>query len=60
MFQKRHYERMAEEVRECMVDRPEKIMVVMFLCSVFADDNSKFDRKRFIKACGMIEDETTM
>lgn len=60
MFSKRHYEALAEVLRVRRPrmeapDRPAWLAIVEGMADTFARDNPRFDRKRFIFACGVGE-----
>lgn len=45
MFQKRHYQKVAQLLQQ------EPQLTAEILAQMFAQDNPKFDRQRFITAC---------
>jgi hypothetical protein len=54
MFQKRHYEVIAEEVKGFYwVGKPDQRAIADRFADRFAHDNPNFDRSRFLKACGL-------
>lgn len=52
MFQRRHYEKFAREIREAIMEDEDKATIANFLVNVFKDDNERFNRERFLDACG--------
>ena len=61
MFQKRHFEAIADEVMtwDFLNCTPEKsrIMIVSYLCNFFQHHNPNFKRNTFIKRCETWEGE---
>lgn len=60
MFEKRHYQAIAEVVASFGVDQklepPTEIeLVARALAAMFSKDNPNFKREKFLKACGMEE-----
>ena len=59
-FTQKHYVAIAETIRDAM-DSTERSVVVASLAERFARrfaaDNDKFDRARFLKACGLPEEK---
>jgi hypothetical protein len=58
MFQKRHYETIAETLRIERNNASERqrsglSIAIGALADAFAHDNSNFNRSRFLKACGL-------
>ena len=43
----------ATDVRECLVARATTRTMIVSLADVFAGDNDRFDRLRFLRACGV-------
>jgi hypothetical protein len=57
-FARRHYEGIAETLRQCLgrtkvhsMDADAMWRVAEAIANTFAADNSRFDRKRFLAAC---------
>jgi hypothetical protein len=62
-FQRRHYEVIAEIFAEDdrqspLFDSEERLRLAMKFAQVFTRDNPRFDRARFLFACGVPEDPT--
>ena len=58
MFSKRHYQAIADALRKHVGEEVEKVsypkvMIVVELADTFEKDNPRFDRARFIEACGL-------
>ena len=51
---RKHYIKFAKMIAE-MPDRSEALRMALALCQEFADDNDRFDRHRFLVACGLEE-----
>lgn len=62
-FERRHYEAIAETLRNCHIHHPESNIlqdmgiktlqdVIEDLAKMFKSDSSKFDKERFIRRCG--------
>ncbi len=59
MFEKRHYQAIAEvlSTRQWLVqDRGQVEEIVEDFCRMFSHDNPNFNRKEFLKACGVEEE----
>jgi hypothetical protein len=52
MFTKKHYEVLAEVIKEAQEHRYSWVLFARKLCSIFANDNIRFDHAKFIEACG--------
>ena len=54
-FQRRHYEAVAAEITMLAghLAETDRRFVAMRLAAMFADDNARFDRGRFMVACGV-------
>ena len=50
MFSKRHFEAIAKLIKE--TDASSKYQLAQELGDLFAEDNERFDVKRFFTACG--------
>lgn len=49
---KKHFEAFAEAIKETNFDTPsDKIDFIRSLSSVMKESNSRFDKRRFVKAC---------
>ena len=56
-FSKRHYEAVAEVIRDCLAATPpEQRLVASRFARLFRGDNPNFKRPTFMKACGLPED----
>jgi hypothetical protein len=53
MFTKQHFIALAKLLKE--TDATTKQQLALDLAKLFSEDNSKFDSKRFYKACGIIQ-----
>ena len=55
MFTKRHYQTAAREVAYFLKseDPIEPVDVVSLFVNIFKPDNTEFDEKRFVEACGL-------
>lgn len=52
MMTRKHYIKFARMIAE-MLDRSEARRMAFALCEEFGADNPRFDRSRFLKACGL-------
>lgn len=50
---KRHYEAFARLVRESDADVFAKVFAARIFARIAAEDNPRFDRERFYRACGL-------
>ena len=50
---KKHYEAIARIILQCEMENESRDMLVYMLADYFAQDNPRFDRVRFITACGI-------
>ena len=57
MFSKRHYQAIADALSRTSTyssqGQSQKVMIVVELADTFEKDNPRFDRARFIEACGL-------
>lgn len=58
MFTKKHYEAIAFVLNDARQAKAKPSGVVRRLADLFQDDNPHFNRRRFVEACGIIEDLT--
>ena len=52
-FQRRHYEAIAATIRDTMIPLLHREFIARNFAATFAADNPRFDRARFLKACGI-------
>jgi len=52
MFTKQHFETLAQFIRESQLEN--KYLFAQDMAKLFQADNSKFQVKKFFKACGLI------
>lgn len=50
---KKHFEAFAREIAESNQDQIPKMFAAMVVIRVAQQDNPRFDRERFLKACGL-------
>lgn len=55
-FQQRHYETIARLIAGMLIAQAEREYIAKVFADELAADNARFDRSRFLKACGVFEE----